>query len=305
MKKKSILILLAAVVIGLGFLFFPNIYQQHIIFLKDNTEIVADETWIIGDTLFYQRDKDVKSIAMPSVLYVKQGGTIDVESSFILTKRLWTSYKQEGSNFLSGPIFEKVDLKKWFLVSGATILVILCCIVVFFKLKHRDKTPKPKKSPKPKKKKKKAAKTKHRPDEEAIDYQGREAIVQFFLEIFKLQKGVTEEDKAQFRPVDTRTPDGNDIFELRVKLEDEWTSRRMTIGPIGEESGSRSTCYYVIYDDHLVIKVPPAPVTKFDKYIQSIKRDGAIAEKLQPKECLIPRVSVVLKKIHQIGRAHV
>jgi serine/threonine protein kinase len=298
MKKQSILILLAAVVIGLGFLFFQSIYQQHIIFLKDNTEIVADDAWIIGTTLFYQCDNDVKSIDMPKVLYVKQGGSIDAESSFILTKRLISSYKKEGSNLLSGPIFEKVDFKKWSLVSGAAILVILCCIVVFFKLKHRDKYPKPKKSSTPKKKKKKAAKTKHRPAEEAIEYQGQEAIVQFFLGIFKMQKGATEEDDAQFLPVDTHTPDGNDIYELRVKLGDEWTSRRMTIGPIGEESGSRSTCYYVIYDDHLVIKVPPAPVTKFDKYIQSIKRDGAIAEKLQPKECLIPRVTVILKKVH-------
>ncbi len=291
MKKKSILILLAAAVIGLGFLFFQNIYQQHIIFLKDNTEIVADETWVVGENVFYRRNKEIKSIDMPNVRFVKKRGTFDAASGFILIKHLWVSYEKKASDLFSDSTLESVDLKKWSLISGAAFLLILCCIAVFFKLKHRVD------SPKSKKKKKKAAKTTHRPEEE-IDYQGREAVVQFFLGIFKLQKGAAEEGETQFRPVDTRTPDGNFIYELRVKHEDEWTSRRMTIGPIGEESGSRSTCYYVIYDDHLVVKIPPAPVTKFDKYIQSIKRDATIAEKLQPKECLIPRVSVILKKIH-------
>ena len=78
MKKNIILIILAAVVIGLGFLFFQNIYQKHIIFLKNNTEIIADETWMVGETLFYKFDNEVKDIGMPDVLYVKQGDTFDV-----------------------------------------------------------------------------------------------------------------------------------------------------------------------------------------------------------------------------------
>ena len=292
MKKKIILIFLAAAVIGLGYLFFENIYQKHIIFLKDNTEIVADETWVVGDYLFYRCDNQVQSIASRNILYVKHGSAFDAESGIILAKRLLTSYEKKGSDILSDTTFKKADLKKWSVISGAALLLILVCIVVFSKLKHRPP------APKVKKKKKKAPQKKQQPQKEDIEYKGHEAIVQFFLGIFRLQKGATQEDEALFRPVDTRTPDGNYIYELSVKLGEDWANRRMTIGPIGEESGSRSTCYYVIYDDHLVVKVPPAPVTKFDKHIQSIKRDGTIAEQLQPRECLIPRVSVILKKVH-------
>jgi serine/threonine protein kinase len=72
----------------------------------------------------------------------------------------------------------------------------------------------------------------------------------------------------------------------------------MTVGPIGEDSGSRSTCYYVIYDDHMVVKISPTPLTDFSRYVKSINRDNRIAKKLSPRECLVPRISVILKKIH-------
>jgi hypothetical protein len=68
----------------------------------------------------------------------------------------------------------------------------------------------------------------------------------------------------------------------------------MTIGPIGDEAGSKSKCYYVIYDAHIVVKIPVRPIKAFDEYIRSIKKEGQIVDKLAPKECIIPRVSVVL-----------
>ena len=304
MKQKAIFILLSAAVLGLGILYFQNIYQKHIIFLTGNRKIITNETWIVGDNLFYRLDNHVKSIEMSRVLYVKKGGTFDAASSWILAKYGWVSFEKKVLSFLSKISLQNVTLKKWplrfgALIVGTLIAGIVCFSILFFKLKHHVKTtePKKKKSPKPKKKKLKTASPANPPADETA-YAGQEAIVQFFLMVFKHQKGITEEGEAQFRPVDTRMPDGNFIYELRVKVGDEWAARRMTIGPIGEESGSRSTCYYVIFDDHLVVKIPPLPVKNFDKYIQSIHRDSAIAEKLQPKECLIPRVSVILKKVH-------
>jgi serine/threonine protein kinase len=74
----------------------------------------------------------------------------------------------------------------------------------------------------------------------------------------------------------------------------------MTIGPIGDEAGSKSKCYYVIYDAHLVVKIPVRPITQFDDYIKSIKKEGQIVDKLAPKECIIPRVSAVLNLVHKL-----
>ena len=64
---------------------------------------------------------------------------------------------------------------------------------------------------------------------------------------------------------------------------EDWTKRRMTIGPLGEESGSKSKCYYVIYDVHMVVKIPAKPVTDFEQYIESIKKEVQIVNKLIPK----------------------
>ena len=118
---------------------------------------------------------------MQHVLYVKQGGSIDIESSIILAKRFLTSYEEKGSDLIANPALKKVDLKKWSAITGATLLIIVGCIVVFFKLKNRPPSPKPVKQPKPIKKKQKTAPQKHLPQNEDIDYQGREAIVHYFV----------------------------------------------------------------------------------------------------------------------------
>ena len=293
MKKKIFTTLLLAALIGLGFLFVKNIYQKNIIFLTNGAQLVADKTWILGDTVFYQRHEEVRAVEMARVRRIKQSGSIDATSSLILARHLWQVYRQKAYGLIATIPLQKAALFRWLLLLTAMSAAIVICLIVFFKLKQREPASKTKR-------KKPKAFSAPQPPVAQTQYQGQEAIVQFFLMVFKYQKGLSEVEEALFRPIDTRTPDGNFIYELRVQNGEEWVSRRMTIGPIGEESGSRSTCYYVIYDDHMVVKIPPLPITKFEKYIQSIKRDAVIAEKLQPKECLIPRVSVILKKVHSL-----
>jgi len=80
----------------------------------------------------------------------------------------------------------------------------------------------------------------------------------------------------------------------------------MTIAPLGEESGSKSICFYVIYDDHLVVKIPPTPITDLDRYLDCIYADQRIVFRLEPRECVVPGVSVILKRIHSFSdtRSH-
>jgi len=123
-------------------------------------------------------------------------------------------------------------------------------------------------------------------------------VVAFFLELFKRQIGADPDAPMEYVPLMTKNTGPNHIYELRVKQMADWTTRRMTIGPLGEESGSKSKCYYVIYDVHMVVKIPAKPVTDFEMYIESIKKEVDIVNKLIPKECIIPKVSVILKMIH-------
>jgi serine/threonine protein kinase len=123
-------------------------------------------------------------------------------------------------------------------------------------------------------------------------------IVGFFLNLFKCQIGADPDAQADFVPLMSNSSGTNHIYELRVKHMEDWAKRRMTIGPLGEEAGSKSKCYYVIYDVHMVVKVPARPVTDFEFYIESIKKEVAIVNKLIPKECIVPKVSVILSQIH-------
>jgi len=123
-------------------------------------------------------------------------------------------------------------------------------------------------------------------------------IVGFFLNLFKRQIGAEPNAKVEFVPLKSKSSGPNHIYELRVEHMSDWAKRRMTIGPLGEEAGSKSKCYYVIYDVHLVVKVPARPVTDFEKYIESIQKEVAIVNKLIPKECIVPKISVILNQIH-------
>jgi serine/threonine protein kinase len=187
----------------------------------------------------------------------------------------------------------KKAFKKWAPVLGGVVIGILLCITIYLLLK---------KVPGAKRKKKKRVDTETPVVDERV-YEGQEQIVHFFLSVFKAQKGVDPSAEATFRPVDSRRPDSNFIYELRVNCDGDWARRRMTIGPIGQDSGSRSTCYYVIYDDHMVIKISPTPLTDFGRYVKSINRDNRIAKRLSPRECLVPRISIILTKIHPFREA--
>ena len=128
-------------------------------------------------------------------------------------------------------------------------------------------------------------------------------IVDFFLNLYKYQIGAEPDARAEFLPLNSTSSGPNRIYELRVRHMNDWSKRRMTIGPLGEDAGSKSKCYYVIYDVHMVIKVPARPVTDFEVYIESIKKEAAIVNKLVPKECIIPRISVILGQIHTFPRS--
>lgn len=125
----------------------------------------------------------------------------------------------------------------------------------------------------------------------------REIIVKFFLKVFKLQLGVLRTAPGEFRFVDSINVWPNRVYELSVLQHGEWVSRRLTIGPLGDDGVSKSICYYVIYDDHLVVKIPNEPIDDFDEYLSFIKADMVIAKHLKPKECIIPRVSVIIGRL--------
>ncbi len=125
------------------------------------------------------------------------------------------------------------------------------------------------------------------------------SVVEFCLNLYKLQLEAPQTAPSQIVPVESQSEGPDLVYELHVGRDEQWTSRRMAIAPIGEGSGSKSRCFKVIYDNLMVVKIPPSPITDFNEYIRSISAEGRIAVKLAPKiEFVAPGVTAILRKIH-------
>ena len=130
-----------------------------------------------------------------------------------------------------------------------------------------------------------------RPETTKID------VVNFFLNLYKKQLGVPPSAPGECTVLDSDTHGPESLFELKVTLGEDVHTRRMTITPLGEDTGSRSKCFFVIYDVHMVVKIPPMVQDNLQEYIDSIRRDARIVNRLIPRECIVPKVSVILKMI--------
>jgi hypothetical protein len=115
----------------------------------------------------------------------------------------------------------------------------------------------------------------------------KEILVQFFLKLFKIQIGATKSSPGKYTAITTINVWPNRVYELSVLHEGDWVTRRLTIGPLGDDGVSKSVCYYVIYDDHLVVKVPPEPITDFQEYLSCIKADMLIAKRLVDRKSVV------------------
>ncbi|RLC11457.1 MAG: hypothetical protein DRI57_18900, partial [Deltaproteobacteria bacterium] len=129
-------------------------------------------------------------------------------------------------------------------------------------------------------------------------------IVNFCLNIYKLQLEVPRSVPSRIVPVAPQSDDADAVYELHVKRDAKWSSRRMAIAKLGGESGSKSKCFKVIYDDMLVIKIPPSPIKDFSEYISSIRAESRIAVRLAPKiEFVAPGVTALMRKIRNFPKS--
>ena len=105
-------------------------------------------------------------------------------------------------------------------------------------------------------------------------------IAIFFLELFRVQNGLDKKAPARFSMADTSASQKMKVFELGVKGSNDWMVRRMSVGPLGEDTGSKSKCFYVIYDTHMVVKDTPG----------TGHRHGKICEKTFDERCRSPPI---------------
>jgi hypothetical protein len=193
-------------------------------------------------------------------------------------------------------------------VVGAPVLVVSILIAMLLRPRGsvlvtttltRPAAP-PAQAPAPSRKKRPAAKAK--PYKNAVKLSDQQQVLRFFLELFKRQNEAEPDVPAQIVRTETRPTCPNETYEMRILIDEEWMSRRMSIGLLGQGGGSRSKCFYVIYDTHMVIKIPATPMSRFSDYKRQIETEGRIVSRLAPRQCIVPRVSVILKLVHSFAQ---
>jgi serine/threonine protein kinase len=280
------LLLLSSVAI-VGSVVLKDGMNKKILILENGTMQEVDNTWETGDIFFFEIDGEVYLIDKDEVTGI---GKADYRYYFnqlktkaaVITGRAFYKIKA-FSNSTTSLIHTYFSLAVIILGAMLVSIFILIIIRVFIgpPKSHRFSEPEP---------------ILDRDEDHEIT---RLDIVKYFLNIFKLQIEASQDASAKIVPLSSKSSGPNYIYELRIGDRGEWVKRRMTIGPLGEETGSKSKCFYVIYDVHLVVKIPTKPINDFDQYIESINKEGHIVEKLAPKECVIPKISVILNLIHK------
>jgi len=125
-----------------------------------------------------------------------------------------------------------------------------------------------------------------------------ESVIGFFLNLFKRQHDDTNPKEGALQYKLLPLSSGSDqTYELRVRRGSKWHTRRMSISQVGEKVESKSTCFKVIYDNQMVVKIPPKPIKNFKTYLTHIKNERHISRRLTPAiDCLSPSLSAILTK---------
>jgi len=134
------------------------------------------------------------------------------------------------------------------------------------------------------------------------DFMDRAAIAKLFLEIYRQQLGVEESQPAFFSQNEHHSSRSYHTYELSVKVKNNWQTRRMSIGRLGESASSRCKCFLIIFDEYIVIKISERKVDKLKDYLASLRKEQRIVERIGLEECIIPKISIILKHLPEIDK---
>ena len=128
---------------------------------------------------------------------------------------------------------------------------------------------------------------------------GLAEVQNHFLELYRCQLGAEPQAEARIEALEPAGSGRGRSYRLKIFHNGEWRERRMTVSPLGEGTSSRSQCFYVIFDTHLVVKIPPVPINDFFDYRQRLHNEARIASQFGQRPCIIPNVTAILSRIHR------
>jgi serine/threonine protein kinase len=293
--RRALLLLLLLLLVGVGSVYFNDYQDRNIIVLKNGSVITVDEIWKSGNVILYKINDEVFTVNKFEVeSYGKPDSKSMLKHARFKVSLLLISANTEFKEFANNTTVSFGQRSFWLIgILVTTAFCVIFLLIFHLVLKNRHPVSNPaqpaeiQKPPSP-------------PAEDDDDAITPSDIIDYFLNLFRLQIGADERAPMETKALMDNGSGSITVYELRIQHRGELMRRRMSIGPLGEEAGSKSKCYYVIYDVHLVVKIPVNPISEFEFYNKSIKKEGQIVEKLAPKECIVPRVSTIMSMIHKL-----
>ncbi|MDY6972241.1 MAG: hypothetical protein SV775_07920 [Thermodesulfobacteriota bacterium] len=310
MNKKIAVFIAFMVVTATVVLFFKTTWVRHILVLKNGTIFVAEDIWTDGDSVFFRKNNEIGAVKAKEIRHIAESGyRIPAELKKDIISYLTTTKEKLGvfshmdtgrpwlRTFWTG--FDSSVYGFWLVALLALSVGGLIALVIVRYVKASRAADS------------KTGKailgaygntaTVSSPVQPVLTH--IQAVEMFFLNLFRHQLGATEDAPRKIVRIPGQDSGPKRVYELQVKWRNEKKSRRMTISPLGEGSGSKSQCFYVIYDTHLVVKIPPLPIIDFQDYIRRIREETSIVSKLAPTECIIPNISVILQMVKTLPHA--
>lgn len=288
MRKWKILLGAIALLVVAAAVLAKDQLNRNIILLKSGRIIPFHRVWESGADLFYENDQEIHFVSLADIRSIEKQS---LSMWWHTTGTRITNFADTCVNALNPLVKNGIELTQpssarlWLLLGLGSGPLAFVLTLRWARRRSGQNTAARVAPPA-------APSCPHRPN--------RSDVVRFFLGLYRQQLGGDPAAPAEFVQLPSNSAGSSQIYELRVHHGGEWVKRRMTLGPLGEDSGSKSKCYYVIFDQHLVVKIPPKPITHFEDYIASIKKERSIVERLRPKECIVPKVSVILGQIHRL-----
>lgn len=261
-------------------------FESHLVVLTDGTFVPADRIEAGGRSLVLTGGGRTQRVAVEKVRAVLTGPPETIRDA-----RLRLQFALERTRTL----WQGLDRNRRWMAAAGAVLVIGLLGAVSFGRRRRPSPAAPVAS--------KPVATGSKPVIRPPRLAGLADVERFFLNLYRRQIGAPPGAPDRIQKVEKGAASSSQVYELSIKINDEWRSRRMTLGPIGEGSGSRSQCFYAIFDTHMVVKVPPTPIGDFSDYVNRIRYESALVERLSPCECIIPSLSVVLRRVHRLSRS--
>lgn len=291
MRKRNIL--LAALVLMAVFTAVTAKEQlnRNVLLLKNGRIIPVDRVWESGADLFYENEKEIHFVGLAEIDSIE---TLSLSIWLQTAVTHWRKYADQCSRTIHLLLKEGLERTahpwspRWLPI--ALLVAPPALALTLRRIRHRPK-------------KNHAAPLAASRGDASHEIPNRADVVRFFLGLYRHQLGIGPQVPAEFVQMPSAAAGSNQIYELRVKNGGEWVKRRMTLGPLGEDSGSKSKCYYVIFDQHMVVKIPPKPIKDFETYVANIQKERHIVEQLRPKECIVPGISVILGQVHHLSSA--